>query len=207
MLKIIQTNRLDEVLDNRIPQKVYDYLSKSGKKILDIGCGNEKLPGALGLDVNPNSRADIIHDLEIYPYPFPDQAFDEVRAVSVIEHITDIIMTMEELHRITKTGGIIKITVPFFASRYYYTDITHKHSFASRSFDYFDPSEELSRYHYSNCKFKKLKVEYEPLPNIYRRDIERPLVWLANWKKDFYEHHLAYLFPVHDIYFELGVLR
>jgi ubiquinone/menaquinone biosynthesis C-methylase UbiE len=207
MLTIIRQNRIETTEEDRIPEKVWEYLKGDGKKVLDIGCGKSKLAGALGMDCNPRSDADIFGDLEIYPYLFPDQAFDEVRAVSVIEHLDNILMTMEELHRITKTKGILKITVPFFASRYFHTDFTHKHSFGSRSFDYFDPSEQLSRYEYSSCKFRKLKVEYEPLPNIYRRDIERPLVRLANWKKDFYENYLAYYFPMHDIYFELEVLR
>jgi len=210
MLTIIRENRLEnleKIEENRIPDIVWKYLDRDGKKILDVGCGMRKSPGILGLDINPRSSAEVQHDLEIYPYPFPDEAFDEVHAISIVEHLNDVIMTIEELHRITKANGVMKITVPFFASRYFHTDITHKHSFACRSFDYFDPSKELSKYKYSRCKLKVTKVEYEPLPNVYRRNIERPIVWFANWKKDFYERYLAYIFPLHDIYFELEVLR
>jgi len=33
------------------------------KKILDVGCGWNKTPGAIGMDANPKSHADVIHDL------------------------------------------------------------------------------------------------------------------------------------------------
>ena len=207
MIESTMEERTGEASDSLIEGVVIEYLGRQGRKILDFGCGRNKLPGALGVDVNPYSDADIIHDLDEFPYPFPDQVFDEIRAASVIEHLQDIVLVMDQLHRITKTGGILKITVPFFTSRYAHTDITHQHVFTSRSFDYFDPAEELSAFAYSECHFRKLKVEYEPLPNVYRHNFERPLVWLANLRKDFYESYLAHFFTMHDIYFELEVIR
>jgi len=45
-------------------------------KILDVGCGTNKHPGAIGLDYNPRTGADVIHDLNEVPYPFPDDEFD-----------------------------------------------------------------------------------------------------------------------------------
>ncbi len=41
-------------------------------KILDVGCGANKYEGAIGLDNNPRTAADVIHDLGQVPYPFPD---------------------------------------------------------------------------------------------------------------------------------------
>ena len=38
-------------------------------KVLDIGCGNRKREGAFGIDVDPQSAADLVHDLNIFPYP------------------------------------------------------------------------------------------------------------------------------------------
>src|SRR6266849_307289 len=48
------------------------------RKILDVGCGWNKTPGAIGIDANPKTHADVIHDLGSIPYPFPDNAFDEI---------------------------------------------------------------------------------------------------------------------------------
>ena len=53
--------------------------------ILDLGCGNKKRPGAIGIDVNPRCDADVIHDLNAFPYPFAESAFDEIYADNVIE--------------------------------------------------------------------------------------------------------------------------
>ena len=47
-------------------------------RVLDIGCGTNKVPGAVGMDKNPRTDADVIHDLDDLPYPFADDEFDEV---------------------------------------------------------------------------------------------------------------------------------
>ncbi|MEJ7713643.1 MAG: class I SAM-dependent methyltransferase [Pyrinomonadaceae bacterium] len=80
------------------------------KKILDVGCGTNKFPGAIGLDYNPRTDADVIHDLGITPYPFTDNEFDEVISQHVVEHVPDVMAFMTELHRITKPGGLIRVS-------------------------------------------------------------------------------------------------
>ena len=58
-----------------------------GPRILDIGCGTNKVPGAIGMDVNPRTAADVIHDLDVLPYPFADDEFDHVEAAHCLEHL------------------------------------------------------------------------------------------------------------------------
>ena len=36
-------------------------------RTLDVGCGIHKQPGAIGIDRNPASRADVLCDLDRYP--------------------------------------------------------------------------------------------------------------------------------------------
>ena len=48
------------------------------KKILDLGCGRNKVPGAIGLDLFPVPGVDVVHDLEAFPYPFENNSFDEI---------------------------------------------------------------------------------------------------------------------------------
>ena len=50
----------------------------------------------MGIDVNPRSNADVLCDLNQYPYPFKDSSFDQVYADNVIEHLTDVVRTVEE---------------------------------------------------------------------------------------------------------------
>ena len=69
----------------------------SPKKILDVGCGQNKYSGAIGIDSNPRSHADVIHDLGVVPYPFADDEFDEVICRHVIEHVPDVMAVVSEL--------------------------------------------------------------------------------------------------------------
>jgi 2-polyprenyl-3-methyl-5-hydroxy-6-metoxy-1,4-benzoquinol methylase len=62
-----------------------------GLKILDVGCGRNKTPGAVGIDNNPRSAADVIHDLDRFPYPFPDDEFDLIVGNQIIEHVGDVL--------------------------------------------------------------------------------------------------------------------
>lgn len=55
---------------------------------LDIGCGASKAPGFIGMDVRPLPGVDIVHNLEKYPWPLPDNTFNVVHASHVLEHIT-----------------------------------------------------------------------------------------------------------------------
>jgi predicted SAM-dependent methyltransferase len=106
-------------------------------RVLDFGCGQHRHSGSVGIDINPNSDADIIHDLDTFPYPFEDDSFDMIYCDGILEHLTDIIKVTKELHHIATPKGCIIITTPYFASVDAFTDPTHKHCFSARSFDYF----------------------------------------------------------------------
>ena len=92
--------------------------------ILDVGCGSKKFPGAIGIDVNPNSDADTLHDLNTIPDPYAGDTFDMIVYDNCLEHLGDVVAVMEELHRIAKPSANVKIIVPFYATRYAHTDPT-----------------------------------------------------------------------------------
>ena len=75
--------------------------------ILDVGCGINKLPGSLGIDRNPHTKADVLVELDRFPYPFRDSSFDGLQAIHVIEHVSDVLRAMEEFHRVVRPGGRI----------------------------------------------------------------------------------------------------
>src|SRR5438046_10674311 len=79
------------------------------QKVLDVGCGWNKTAGAIGIDSNSKSHADVIHDLGVVPYPFADNEFDEVVCRHVAEHVPDVMAFVTELYRITKAGGRLTI--------------------------------------------------------------------------------------------------
>ena len=66
------------------------------RRVLDIGCGPNKVPGATGMDRRTMPGVDVVHDLNSRPDPFDDNAFDEIHARHVLEHVDDMIGVMEE---------------------------------------------------------------------------------------------------------------
>ncbi|MBA3047830.1 methyltransferase domain-containing protein [Patescibacteria group bacterium] len=121
-------------------------------KKLNLGCGNKKIPGFAGVDFVKTKAAEIVHDLNKFPYPFPDNSVDEILMDNVLEHLDDVIKVMEEVYRICKHGAIIKIFAPYYKSSGAFTDPTHKHFFTENSFQYFD---ENHAYHfYAKANFK-----------------------------------------------------
>ncbi|MQL52258.1 methyltransferase domain-containing protein [Desulfofundulus thermobenzoicus] len=87
-------------------------------KILDLGCGPNKLPGAIGVDIRPGPVVDVVHDLNVYPWPFADNEFDLVYASHVLEHLDDVVRAVEEIHRITKPGGGEGAGAPLLQQRF-----------------------------------------------------------------------------------------
>lgn len=175
-------------------------------KILDLGCGKKKREGSVGIDISKYTDADIVHDLNIFPYPFSDNEFDYVYCDNIIEHLDNIVKVLEELHRITKNSATIKIMVPFFRSSYAFIDPTHKHFFTVRSFDYFDPEKDFSRlYKYSRCCFKVKRVEFDE--NMRHRLFGRMLTWFANKKPIFYETRLSVIFPLNSLTYYLETIK
>ena len=180
------------------------------KKVLDLGCGNKKKIGAIGIDINPYTDADVVHDLDIFPYPFEESMFDEIYADNVIEHLDNIIKVMEELYRISKPGGIIIIKVPYFRSRYAFIDPTHKHYFTVDSFSYFDPNHvHHALYNYSESIFGMTKIIFNEdfQKNGVGGVFKRLFLHICNKYPRFYEQHASHFFPLDQLTFNLKTIK
>jgi SAM-dependent methyltransferase len=178
----------------------------SAYRILDLGCGVRKHPGTVGIDINPRSDADIIHDLNRFPYPFPDDHFDEIICDNALEHLADVVKVMEEVHRIAKPSALVTIVVPFFSHRQANADPTHKHFFGIQSFDYFFEGTPSAMFRYSHARFTLSSVKFEK-GLVQRHWIDKKIVAFANRHKDLYENRLANLFPLRNLTFELRVVK
>jgi len=187
-----------------LDEREVSLLSKDSR-ILELGCGGiRRCPGSITVDRNSNSVADVIHDLDCFPYPFSDNEFDIVIAEHVLEHLTDIIKVVEELHRILKQGGVLYVDVPHFSCNDHFTDPTHKHAFGFRSFDYFVPGAGLNRYGYSPARFTKRKVVVHPSGGgILRKFLTKSLMR----SYDRWEKRYAFILPADHITFELEAIK
>ncbi len=127
------------------------------RRVLDVGCGVNKYPGAVGIDRIPGTRADVLCDLDHFPYPFRDASFGCVRAIHVIEHVSDVIRTMEEFHRLTGPGGRVIIVTPHYTDFSSFCDPTHRWHLNSFSFRYFGENNAGFGY-YSRRRFREISV-------------------------------------------------
>jgi SAM-dependent methyltransferase len=163
--------------------------------VLDVGCGNKKVPNAIGLDACLLPGVDVVHDLNCFPYPFAADSIDEIHINHVLEHIPDVIATMEELWRISRPGAKLHIRVPHFTGILAWKDPTHRRSFTSESFGYFG---ENGYSYYTHAKFQvmSIRLQYSTQPKNSRwiaHVLARPIQWLLDRHPTFGERHLAYL--------------
>lgn len=104
---------------------------------LNLGAGNELLDGYINVDLRNYGKPNCVqHNLNVFPYPFQDNSFDEVLLYSILEHLDNPLAVLNEVHRICRPGAILKIRVPYYNSSTAHGDITHKHYFCFGSFDH-----------------------------------------------------------------------
>jgi SAM-dependent methyltransferase len=174
-------------------------------RVIHLGCGKKKWAGSIGLDINPSSDADLICDLNACSYPFAESQFDLIVCEHVLEHLDDVVKTMEEIHRIAKSGARVLVRVPHYSSVYYYRDPTHKHPFSLHSFDYFLKETPVGQFHYSGVEYRLLAAEFPP--PVDASILKRMFFRLINRYGDFYEKHLAFILPRHLMEFHLQVVK
>lgn len=169
-----------------------------GKKVLDIGCGRRKLPGAVGLDFMELPGVDIIADLN-ERLPIDDEEFDCIHASHVLEHVDKLIELVYEIHRILKPGGIFLSHTPYFRSAAAYTDPTHVRFFAIKSMDYFVKGTYFyKRFRFREQGFQELKIF---LDTSYPSRLPRQFFtnFALDYPRLFEDSFLSAIYPFHEI--------
>jgi len=143
-----------------------------GSRKLNLGCGNQLLPGFVNLDIRKGHGIEVVHNLERYPYPFKDNEFDFILASHVLEHLDDTVGVMAELHRILKPGGRLVIRFPYYQHPNAWLDPTHKKCLTEETFRFFtlgfnkDRKIVNGRYTHNPVKgehlFREMSYSYKP---------------------------------------------
>lgn len=178
-------------------------------KILNVGCGPIRMEGALGLDWDPDSAADVRHDLNDYPWPFEEGRFERVILSHVLEHLDDPDLAVREAHRVCRTGGVVAVTTPHYSSYESYGDITHRYHFGLATFKpYYDPSRDR------HAGPGRAADKSRPLFRLKSRRLlfgSSPLSWpgrlIAGLSFDLYEKYFAFIFPGRNMEFVLEVVK
>jgi len=174
-------------------------------RVLDVGCGVKKHPESIGVDRSPDSDADVLCDLDRFPYPFQDGCFDEVRAVHVIEHVADVIRTMEEFHRLLRAGGSVFIATPHYTDFSSFCDPTHRWHLNSFSFRYFGEDHGGFGY-YTRRRFRERSVRVKLL-SLWRWLGFELLVNAFPRFRRFWEHYLCFVVRGKVIEFQLEAVK
>ncbi len=170
---------------------------KAVKKI-NLGGGNDRMPGYTNIDILALPNVDMVHDLAT-GIPLPDGSVAEVYTTHFLEHLDDVVFMMKEIYRVCAPGALVKIKAPYFKSVGAFKDPTHKSFFTEKTFDYFNQGtvdrHELPDYNLG-VNFATEKIAY---------------VWAAPWlrylpgKKAFW---LKYFWNIaRSIYYELRVIK
>lgn len=131
--------------------------------ILNVGSGRFPVEGAINLDVADVTGVDVIHDLDVAPWPFDDNQFQQVRGVQVFEHVADPITFMCEAWRVLQPGGELYLTVPHYQSENSFTDPTHRRHCTLHTWDYWCAGTPLNgsngaSYGGDRCRFVRTEV-------------------------------------------------
>lgn len=94
-------------------------LANVGGKVLDAGCGDKPYRGwfgsaseYVGLDLYPGPSVDVVVSAD-KKWPFEDGYFDALLSSQVLEHVEHLDLTLNEMSRVLKRGGLMIISFPF----------------------------------------------------------------------------------------------
>ena len=97
---------------------------------LNMGCGYNLLgEDWTNVDKFPLTEGVFIHDLETFPWPWPNDSVEEVRMNHVLEHlgqtVDSYLNVWKEIYRVCKDGAMVKVVVPHPRHDDFINDPTH----------------------------------------------------------------------------------
>jgi len=109
---------------------------------LNLGAGKTSFDGFINVDKSTLFNPEVVHDLEITPWPFESDSVDEIKLYHILEHLgensNNFIKIIQELYRICEHNALIDIVVPNPFSTGYLGDPTHVRPITPELFMLFD---------------------------------------------------------------------
>jgi len=140
------------------------------KKGLNLGSGyiifQQESTFFFNVDIEPLPGVDIVHDLNIFPYPFEDESIDIILMYDVLEHLDNPIDVLQECWRILKKDGKVCLKVVYWNNYNTFSDPQHKHGFTEKYFDFFIG---VRRKYYMKHHFLSKKIKHVFTPEATER--------------------------------------
>lgn len=130
---------------------------------LNLGCGEFKKEGFINVDYYSVSSPDVKHNLNLFPYPFNSNQFEYIEMSHLLEHLDNPFQVIREVHRIARSGAILKIKVPHFSRGFSHPE--HKAGFDVTLPFYFNPKFKGGYQGVELC-LKKLKLNWFSQPEL-----------------------------------------
>lgn len=143
---------------------------------LNLGCGKFPKQGYVNVDFSFDSSADLISDLNRYPWPFRDNIFSVIEADHVLEHLEEPFRAMKEIHRIAKDGAKVVIRVPHFSRGFTHPD--HKRGF-DITFPYYFRPEFRGGYQGVEFLLERMNLKWFAQPYLKKTVLNKPVFYIA----------------------------
>lgn len=153
---------------------------------------------------------DVVHDMDHIPFPFPENSFDEIHLIHVVEHAESVLDLMGEVYRISRPGARVRVITPHHSDAISWQDPTHRWHLNSYSFRYFEANFQTS--YYSRARFELLD-RHVALAGVWRYLGLEALVNLdrrfptARFLRRLWEQHLCFVIRGKHMTFVLGALK
>lgn len=116
------------------------------------------------LDIKPFEKVDIVHNLDILPWPIYSDQYDHISSIHLVEHLDSLVNFMDECHRILKIGGDLYIETPLADPSNFdlmFCDPTHKHYYRTHSFINYFTKSGIEKFGYTDKAWAILHVSGE----------------------------------------------
>lgn len=183
------------------------------EKKLNLGCGPGILENYVNLDIVKGPGVDVVHDMEKFPYPFDDNTFEGIKCSHILEHMNNLNKVIDELWRITKNGGIIKIYSPYALGTMFFGDPSHKTPICYRTFENYNIDNPSINKYMTNfgspSRFKILnrQIMFSVHASIRGKRVLKFMDYIINFCPRLYERFFYAILPAEMIYIELQVVK
>lgn len=83
---------------------------------LNLGCGEQSMPGYVNVDIRDLPGVDKIVDFKSQSLPFDDDTVEEVYCSHCLEHVYPYKFFLNEITRVCRVGAKVEIRVPHWLS-------------------------------------------------------------------------------------------